>query len=119
MLGGIGEEAPMNHPSILVLQCPAGGGHKAAAKAIAEVAERAGIGCEVVDALALTNPLFARAYVGAHLTSTEHAPGFYGFGYAALNQRHAIADRLRCAFDRTAGAPLRRFVAERAPTAII
>ena len=76
-------------PKILVLHVPAGGGHKAAARAIAEAAESRGAAAEVVDALALTPSWFARAYVGTHLGSTEHTPKIYGQGYAALNQRNA------------------------------
>ncbi len=105
--------------SLLVLHCPAGGGHKAAARAIAEVAGARGIACEVVDALELTPAWFARAYVGAHHSSTAHPPPVYGLGYAARDQRNPVADGLRQAFDRAAGARLRRFVASRAPTAVI
>jgi processive 1,2-diacylglycerol beta-glucosyltransferase len=104
---------------ILVLHVPAGGGHKAAAGAIAEVAAGRGIEAEVVDALALTPPWFARAYVGAHLSSTERAPGLYGQGFAALNQRHALVDGVRGAFDRALGARLLRYAARGGHAAII
>src|SRR4029078_2847193 len=90
---------------LTIFHVPAGGGHKAAARAIAEAGEARGLSCEVVDALDLTPPWFARAYVGAHLRSTEHAPAFYGQGYAALDQRHALIDGVRGAFDGAVGAP--------------
>src|SRR5207302_1215145 len=96
---------------ISVLFVPAGGGHKAAARAVAEAAQARGVEAEVVDALDLTPGWFARAYVGAHLRSTESAPGLYGQGYAALNQRHALVDGVRGAFDRAVGAALLRHVA--------
>ena len=107
-------------PTILVLHCPAGGGHRAAAHAIAEAAVELGVTCEVLDALSLTPPWFARAYVGAHLTSTEHAPWLYGAGFAAMNRRrHGITDELRGAFDRTAGHRLRRRVLQIAPSVVV
>jgi processive 1,2-diacylglycerol beta-glucosyltransferase len=104
---------------ILVLHVPAGGGHKAAARAIAEAAAGRGIEAEVVDALELTPPWFARAYVGAHLSSTERAPGLYGQGFAALNQRHALVDGVRGAFDRALGARLLRYAARGEHLAIV
>ena len=104
---------------ILVLHVPAGGGHRAAARAIAEAAASRGIEAEVVDALELTPPWFARAYVSTHLRSTEHTPALYGHGYAALDQRHALVDGVRGAFDRAVGARLLRHAARTAPAAII
>jgi len=104
---------------IIVLYVAAGGGHRAAAGAVAEAARTRGLDVEVVDALELTPAWFARAYVGAHLRSTEHAPGLYGQGYAALDQRHAVVDGVRGAFDRAVGRGLLRYVAEQRPLAII
>jgi processive 1,2-diacylglycerol beta-glucosyltransferase len=103
---------------ILILHCPAGGGHRAAARAVAEAAASRGIEAEVADALELAPPWFARAYVGAHLQSTEHAPRVYGYAYAALDQRNALAE-LRRALDRALGARLLLFVRDRAPAAIV
>lgn len=104
---------------ILIFHVPAGGGHKAAARALAEAGEARGFSCEVVDALELTPPWFARAYVGTHLRSTEHTPMLYGQGYAALDQRNAWLDGLRGAFDRAIGAKLVNEVRRRAPSAVI
>ncbi|APR82951.1 UDP-N-acetylglucosamine--N-acetylmuramyl-(pentapeptide) pyrophosphoryl-undecaprenol NAG transferase [Minicystis rosea] len=104
---------------ILVLHVPAGGGHKAAARAVAEAAVARGVEAEVVDALDLTPPWFARAYVGAHLQSTERAPSFYGQGYHALDQRHPLVDGVRGTFDRAVGARLLSYVAESRPDAIV
>lgn len=104
---------------IIVLFVAAGGGHRAAARAVAEAAGARGLTAEVVDALDLTPPWFARAYVGAHLRSTEHAPAFYGQGYAALNQRHALVDGVRGAFDRAVGARLLSYAARENPLAIV
>lgn len=104
---------------IIVFHVPAGGGHRAAARALAEAAEARRVGCEVVNALDLTSSWFARAYVGAHLRSTEHTPAFYGHGYAALNQRRALVDGVRGAFDRAVGARLLRYVDEQAPDVVV
>jgi len=101
------------------LHVPAGGGHRAAAEAIAAAAEARGIATHVVDALSLTPPWFAQAYVSAHLRSTEHAPGLYGTGYAVLNQRHALVDGVRGAFDRAVGRPLLRHVLRERPLAVV
>jgi processive 1,2-diacylglycerol beta-glucosyltransferase len=110
----------MAHSSkILVLFVSAGGGHRAAARAVVEAAEARGLDAEAVDALDLTPPWFARAYVGAHLRSTEHAPAFYGQGYAALDQRHALVDGVRGAFDRAVGVELLRHAARERPLAIV
>src|ERR1700735_3847693 len=104
---------------ILVLFVSAGGGHRAAARAVVEAAGARGLDAEAVDALELTPPWFARAYVGAHLRSTEHAPGLYGQGYAALDRRHALVDGVRGAFDRTVGRSLLRYAAREQPLAIL
>jgi processive 1,2-diacylglycerol beta-glucosyltransferase len=106
-------------PKIVILHVPAGGGHRAAAHAVADAARARGIDAEVIDALEPTPPWFAKAYVGAHLTSTERAPGLYGHGYAALNQRHAIVDGVRTAFDRAVGGQLLRRVVRAGPVAVI
>lgn len=106
-----------NSERLLVLHCPAGGGHRAAARAIAEAAALRGVEAEVVDALELTPPWFARAYVGTHLRSSERAPAVYGLAYAALDQR-PLAE-VRGVLDRALGARLLRFVRERAPSAIV
>jgi processive 1,2-diacylglycerol beta-glucosyltransferase len=104
---------------LLILHVPAGGGHKAAARAIAEAAVARGAEVEVQDALELTPPWFARAYVDAHLRSTEHTPAFYGYGYSALDQRHALVDGVRGIFDRAVGARLTRFAVERRADVIV
>ncbi len=106
-------------PSILVLHVPAGGGHKAAARAVSEAAAARGLLAPVVDALELTPPWFARAYVAGHLRSTEHAPSFYGQGYEALNRRSTLVDGVRGAFDRAVGARLLELVARERPAAVV
>lgn len=104
---------------LLILHVPAGGGHKAAARAIAEAAAARGLEAEVVDALELTPAWFARAYVGTHLQSTERTPSLYGQGYAALDQRNPLVDGVRGTFDRVVGARLLRYAARSRPAAIV
>lgn len=104
---------------LLVLHVPAGGGHKAAARAVCEAAQARGCAAELVDALDLTPPWFAKAYVDMHLTSTERTPGLYGQGYAALDQRHPLVDGVRGTFDRAVGARLLRHAAESGADAIV
>lgn len=98
-------------PRILILHTPAGGGHKAAAHALAQHAEGAGAEVEVHDALASTPKWFARGYVRTHLGSTSLAPALYGFGYDQLNRRHPTLDRVRRRVDRALGERLLDVVA--------
>src|SRR5262245_60168599 len=104
---------------LLVLFVPAGGGHKAAARAVVEAAEARGVEAELVDALALTPPWFARAYVGTHLQSTERTPAIYGRGYDALDLRHPLVDGVRGGFDRAVGARLLDHAARSGASAIV
>src|SRR5437879_2063626 len=97
---------PMSSNELLVFHCPAGGGHKAAALAIAERAQARGIETRVVDALSLAPAWFARAYVDAHLTSSAYAPKMYGTAYFASNRREAVDSELRRGFDRWLGKKL-------------
>lgn len=108
-----------NTPSLLVLHVPAGGGHRAAATAVAEAASARGLSAHVVDALSVTPGWFAKSYVGTHLSSTGHAPQLYGYGYDVLNHKMPLLDGLRGAFDRVIGARLLRIVREHRPIAVV
>jgi processive 1,2-diacylglycerol beta-glucosyltransferase len=96
----------MSRTTIALLHCPAGGGHLAAARALALAAEELGLAAAVVDALDRTPGWFGRSYVEAHLKTTQHAPWAYGFGYQRLNRRHPTLDRVRRSFDRRMGSAL-------------
>ena len=104
---------------VLVLHVPAGGGHRAAARAVAEAAAARGVEAEVVDALELTPGWFARAYVGAHLPQHRACArvlwaGICGDESAAAGRRWVKArDRSRArrrarSFRRGAGSERRR-----------
>ncbi len=102
----------MSNKRILVLHCPAGGGHRAAAHALREAGANTGAHVEVVDAFDHVPRWFGRGYVGTHLSSTRHLPWVYGLGYERLNRRHPVGDAVRRRFDRVIGANLARFVAQ-------
>ncbi|MBI4956937.1 MAG: hypothetical protein HY908_33285 [Myxococcales bacterium] len=100
---------------ILVLHVPNGGGHRAAAHAIAEAAaEHAGatgetVEVDVIDALEHTPRWWRRAYTRSFLRTTAHAPAAYGLTYDTLNQRSPLVDGVRRGLDRTVGRALRAF----------
>lgn len=106
-------------PRILVIHCPAGGGHKAAAIAVAEAAARWRAEITVLNAFALTPRWFGDAYVAMHLRSTEAAPWAYGLGYHRLNHPHPLGDRLRRRIDAAIGRRLVEHVVSRRPDAVI
>jgi processive 1,2-diacylglycerol beta-glucosyltransferase len=109
----------MARKQILILHCPAGGGHKAAAMAIAERAEAHGIGARVIDALSFAPPWFARLYVDTHLRSSAYVPRLYGSAYFASNHRSAVDGELRKRFDHWIGKPLLREVLSSDPLAVV
>jgi processive 1,2-diacylglycerol beta-glucosyltransferase len=109
----------MPRNEILILQCPAGGGHRAAAMAIAERAEARGIGARVIDALSFAPPWFARFYVDTHLRSSAYVPRLYGSAYFASNHRSAVDGELRKRFDHWIGKPLMREVVASDPLAVV
>jgi processive 1,2-diacylglycerol beta-glucosyltransferase len=106
-------------PRFLVLHVPAGGGHKAAAHALAEQAAEMNVDVEVMDALAYAPRWFARGYVKTHLTGSNFAPGVYGYGYEKLNHRHPTLDRVRRSVDRAVGRRLVETVRNWQPDAVI
>src|SRR5882724_313175 len=111
---------PMSRKELLILQCPAGGGHKAAAQAIAERAEARGVAATVIDALSFAPPWFARLYVDAHLGASAHWPGLYGSAYFASNHRWAVGNgELRGRIDHWLGNALLAEIAARDPRAVV
>ena len=109
---------------ILVFHCPNGGGHRAAAQAIAEAAAEArSTGAddevEVIDALEHTPRWWANAYTKSFLRTTTHAPWAYGLTYDSINRRHPVFDGVRRGLDRAVARRLRSFVREARPDAIV
>jgi processive 1,2-diacylglycerol beta-glucosyltransferase len=109
----------MSRNELLILQCPAGGGHKAAAMALAERAQARGIPARVVDALSFAPPWFAKLYVDTHLRSSAYLPKIYGSAYFASNHRSAVDGELRKRFDHWLGRPLLEDVLARHPLAVV
>jgi processive 1,2-diacylglycerol beta-glucosyltransferase len=109
----------MARKEILILHCPAGGGHKAAALAVAESAEQRGIGARVIDALSFAPAWFARAYVDTHLRSSAYIPRLYGSAYFASNHRSAVDGELLRRFDGWLGGPLLEEIVSSDPLAVV
>src|SRR5258706_3937101 len=109
----------MSRKELLILQCPAGGGHKAAAMAIAERAEGRGLRARIIDALSFAPPWFAKLYVDTHLRSSAYVPKLYGSAYFASNHRSAVDGELRKRFDHWIGRPLLRQVLSSDPLAVV
>jgi processive 1,2-diacylglycerol beta-glucosyltransferase len=110
----------MPRRELLILHCPTGGGHKAAALAIAERASARGLEARVIDALSFAPPWFAKLYVDAHLRSSAYVPRLYGSAYFASNRREAVdGGELRKRFDDWIGRPLLREVLSRRPRAVV
>jgi processive 1,2-diacylglycerol beta-glucosyltransferase len=103
---------------LVVVHSPVGGGHKAAANAIAEAARARGREVVVLDAFEYAPKWFGDAYVRAHLTGQSTLPTLYGPLFFASNRRGAL-DPLRRGFDCAALAPLALEVAQRKPRAVI
>ncbi len=106
-------------PHLWILHCPAGGGHRAAALALAEHASDHGATTTVVDALSFTPRWFAKGYVETHLKSTSFAPWAYGFGYHQLDRPHPALDRVRRHVDGVLGRRLLAAVQRAEPDVVV
>lgn len=95
---------------IIILHCPAGGGHRAAAEALQQAAQSGGHHAEVVDALSFTPSWFAAGYVQMHLKSSGYVPQLYGYTYRLANKRHPVGDRFRRSIDGQIGRRLAHFI---------
>jgi processive 1,2-diacylglycerol beta-glucosyltransferase len=104
---------------LLVVHCPVGGGHKAAASALVEAAVRRGLSARLVDLFALAPRLVGDAYVTTHLEWTSRAPESYGEAYFGSNRRGGTFEPLRLTWDRIVFSALLREVERSAPRAIV
>jgi processive 1,2-diacylglycerol beta-glucosyltransferase len=104
---------------LLVTYTPVGGGHQAAAMAVAEAARRRGESVELVDAFDYAPRWFGDAYLGAHLAGQGRVPKVYGSAYSAANHRGGALDPLRRGFDHLAFLPLLKFVCDLGPRAVV
>jgi len=104
---------------LVVVHTPAGGGHRAAANAVAEAARALSLEAVVIDALELSPRWFRDTYVAAHLGSTSLVPSLYGGAYFASNQRVEQSEVLRRELDRHMGAKLLERVQQLDPLAVV
>lgn len=108
----------MSRTDLVVVYSPVGGGHKAAAFALAEAARARGEEVVLVDAFAHAPRAFGGLYVGTHLAGQAAAPDLYGRIYFGMNKRGGL-DPLRLRVDAMMFAPLAAHVRSLAPRAVI
>jgi processive 1,2-diacylglycerol beta-glucosyltransferase len=106
-------------PDLVVVHSPVGGGHKAAALAIAEAARARGLSVVVLDTFEHAPRVFGRAYLTAHLTGQGATPGLYGRAYFAANHRNGTLEPVRRAVDHVAWAGLVKRVVELSPRVVV
>jgi processive 1,2-diacylglycerol beta-glucosyltransferase len=104
---------------VVVVYTPVGGGHKAAALAVAEEAQRRGLSVELVDLFDYAPAIVGATYQTAHLRGTTLTPNLYGMGYFAANRRDGALEPLRRGFDHIAFARLVKRVREASPRTVI
>jgi processive 1,2-diacylglycerol beta-glucosyltransferase len=109
----------MERIDLVVVYTPVGGGHRAAALAVAEAARARGLRVEILDLFEHAPPIFGQSYVAAHLTGQRAIPNFYGTAYFAANHRDGVLDPVRRGFDHVAYAGLVKRVIELAPRAVV
>jgi len=89
---------------VVIVYTPVGGGHKAAALAVAEAAKARGLRVELLDLFEWAPAIVGATYQTAHLGGTTMTPTFYGMGYFAANRRNGAFEPLRRGFDHVAFA---------------
>ena len=109
----------MERPDLVVIHSPVGGGHKAAALAIAEAAEKRGLSVEIVDTFAHAPKIVGDTYLRAHLTGQGSLPNAYGSAYFAANKRGGAFEPVRRGFDAAVFTNLLHYVCAKKPRAVI
>ena len=103
----------------VVVYSPVGGGHKAAALAVAEAARARGDRVELIDAFEHAPRLFGGAYLGAHLAGQSALPNFYGSAYFAANHRGGAFEPIRRGVDHVAFLRLMKRVCALKPRVVV
>jgi len=67
----------------LILSCNTGAGHNTAAKAVREQFIKAGVDCQMLDALSFASESLSRFVCDFYVGLTARAPGLFGAGYRA------------------------------------
>jgi processive 1,2-diacylglycerol beta-glucosyltransferase len=104
---------------VVVVYSPVGGGHKAAALAVAEAARARGEDVALVDAFEHAPRVFGGAYLGAHLAGQNSAPSVYGTAYFAANHRGGALEPIRRCVDHVAFLPLLKRVCAMKPRVVV
>ena len=69
--------------NVLILSCNTGGGHNAAAQAVAGALRRRGHSCKMMDYLALASDHLSKEICGAYVSIVNNAPKFFNLLYKA------------------------------------
>lgn len=109
----------MSSLDLAIVHSPVGGGHKAAANALAEAAKARGLTVEVVDTFAHAPKVVGQTYLGAHLTGQAKLPQAYGNAYLAANRRGGALEPVRRTFDHAVFLDLLHHVCRSKPRAVI
>ena len=104
---------------LAIVYSPVGGGHKAAALALAETARGRGVSAEVLDLFEFAPAIVGSTYVATHLNWTGAAPDLYGRAYHGSNYRGGAFEPLRLKFDQLLFGALLRRIDELGPRAIV
>jgi processive 1,2-diacylglycerol beta-glucosyltransferase len=104
---------------VAVVHSPVGGGHKAAALAVAEAARARGLSVEVLDTFEHAPRVFGHAYLAAHLTAQGVLPGVYGAAFFSANRRDRPLEPVRRGIDHLAWAGLVERVLAMRPRAVV
>lgn len=104
---------------LVVVYSPVGGGHKAAALAVAEAARMRGLSVEVLNAFEHAPRWAGDAYLAAHLTGQNRAPELYGLLYENANRRDGVLEPLRIEIDNLIFGDLAARVRELDPRVVV
>ncbi len=104
---------------LLVVYSPVGGGHKAAALALAEAGRARGWSVETRDLFEFAPRVVGDAYLATHLTWTGRSPETYGNAYFSSNYRGGPLEPLRLKLDQLLFAPLRAEVRALRPRVVV
>lgn len=106
-------------PDLVVVHSPVGGGHKAAALAIAEAARARGLEVLVLDTFEHAPRVFGQAYLAAHLTWQGTMPELYGTAYFASNRCDGALEPVRRGINHVAWGGLVHCLTGLRPRAVI
>jgi processive 1,2-diacylglycerol beta-glucosyltransferase len=109
----------MKQTDLVVIHSPVGGGHKAAANAVAEAARARGLEVRVLDLFEHAPRLAGDAYLQAHLTGQGALPDLYGSAYFAANHRGGALEPVRKRIDTLVFGEILAQVLDLAPRAIV